>query len=113
MSALRMARPLLPSTSDKTLPSFRFASSGIFWMREECWEISRTGAGDIAQFLDGLRRYEARANQPVREQIGDLGASFTSVLRPETLRMCRAVARTSSKCPSCRCHTGFQYQPVA
>ena len=36
MSACRMARPLLPSTSDSTLPSLRFASSSTFWMREEC-----------------------------------------------------------------------------
>src|SRR6185437_5332057 len=35
-------------------------------------------------------------------------ASFTSVLRPGTLRMCWSLASTNSRCSSSRCHTGFQ-----
>jgi hypothetical protein len=40
-------------------------------------------------------------------------ASLTSVLRPGTLRMCAALASTSSNSASSTCHTGFQYTPVA
>src|SRR5437899_2193143 len=39
-------------------------------------------------------------------------ASLTSLLRPGMLRLCIALARTSSKWPSSTCHTGFQYTPV-
>src|SRR5438094_389758 len=39
-------------------------------------------------------------------------ASLTSLLRPGMLRMCMALARTSSKSPSRRCQTGFQYTPL-
>jgi hypothetical protein len=39
-------------------------------------------------------------------------ASFMSLLRPGTLRMCMALARTRVKCSSSTCHTGFQYTPV-
>jgi len=40
-------------------------------------------------------------------------ASLTSVLRPGTFLMCRAVARTNVNVSSSRCQTGFQYTPVA
>src|SRR5215471_4942632 len=40
-------------------------------------------------------------------------ASLTSLLRPGTFLMCAALASTSSNSPSSRCHTGFQYTPVA
>lgn len=40
-------------------------------------------------------------------------ASFVSLLRPGTFRMCMAFANTSVKCSSSTCHTGFQYTPVA
>jgi hypothetical protein len=42
MRACRIARPELPRTLERTLPSFRFASSRVFWIRKESWEISRT-----------------------------------------------------------------------
>ena len=40
-------------------------------------------------------------------------ASFMSVLRPGTFRMCAALARTNVRVSSSTCQTGFQYTPVA
>jgi Double zinc ribbon len=68
-------------------------------------------AGEIAQLLDRRRRDEAAPDEAVSEQVSQV-ASFTSLFRPGMLRMCMALARTSSKWPSRTCHTGFQYTPL-
>src|SRR5437899_2193142 len=61
----------------------------------------------IADLLaHGLIRSSFVPPEPIQE------ASLTSLLRPGMLRMCIALARTSSKWPSSTCHTGFQYTPV-
>ena len=75
MMAPSMARPEAVSTSESTLPSLRLASSSTFWMRRECWEISRTSCLRVrvrsrSSWIGG-GRHEAGADQAVREQIGE------------------------------------------
>jgi hypothetical protein len=67
-----------------------------------------TGPGEIAQLLDASWRHEAAANQAVREQVGDPGGIVHVRLTTGTLRMCWALASTSSKRSSSKCQTGFQ-----
>jgi hypothetical protein len=82
ISASSMARPLWPSTSDKALPSFTFASSRIFWLREDRGPPENithqlfSGACQIAQLLERHRRHGAGADQAVgRNRLGNTGLS--------------------------------------
>src|ERR1700722_1130005 len=98
-------------------PELQIASSKIFWLREECCEISRTSCFRVRvksrnSWIGTGGRKLARIS-PCVSRSAIRVASFTSVLRPRTLRMCRALASTSSNCSSSKCHTGFQYTPVA
>ncbi len=95
----------------------RLASSSTFWMRSECCETSRTSCLRVrvrsrscwiacgGTKLERIRPCASRSAIHI--------ASLTSVLRPGTLRMCAALASTSSNSASSTCHTGFQYTPVA
>ena len=119
MSAARIARPLTPRMSVTTRVSFTFASSSVFCKRCVCRAISRTsclrvrvrsrnswiGAGGTK-----LPRISPCANRSAIQ-----AASFRSLLRPGTFRMCCALASTSvnDASSSRTCHTGFQYTPVA
>ena len=99
MSAARIARPLTPRMSVTTRVSFTFASSSVFCKRCVCRAISRTsclrvrvrsrnswiGAGGTK-----LPRISPCANRSAIQ-----AASFRSLLRPGTFRMCCALASTS------------------
>lgn len=74
MIAPSIARPLVPRMFDRTLATFRLASSRIFWIRSVCWDLADelfARARQIPPRLDGRRRHEAAADQPVRQQVGD------------------------------------------
>ena len=61
------------------------------------------GAQQRAHLLGRRLRHEAGADQTVRQQIGQPGASATSVLRPGTFLTCAALARISVNSPSTGC----------
>src|SRR6516165_4523840 len=86
-------------------------------MREECWEISRTSCLRVRvrsrNSWIGVGGTKLERISPCAKRSAIQVASLTSLLRPGTLRMCCAFARISSKSSSSRCHTGFQYTPVA
>src|SRR5438552_740387 len=114
--ARRMARPLLPKTSARTAVRLILAFSRVFWMRRVCWAISRTSCLRVRvrsrSSWMGSGGTKLPRMRPWASQSAIHGASFTSLLRPGMLRMCLALARTSSKWPSSTCQTGFQYTPL-
>ncbi len=68
---------------------------------------------EVAYRLDRRRRHETRLDEPVGEQTSAVhSASFTSVLRPGTFLMCRALTRISFNEPSRMFQIGFQNTPV-
>jgi hypothetical protein len=80
-----IARPLLPSTWDSTLPRLTFAFSGTFWIREECCEISRISRLRVRvkarSSWIGAGGTEARADQPMGEKIcGQAGVTHIALV---------------------------------
>src|SRR5450432_44132 len=67
-----------------------------------------TGTREIAELLYGCRRHEARADEPMRQQVSDPHRVVHVGLPAGTLRMCIAFTSTSSKKFSSTCQTGFQ-----
>jgi hypothetical protein len=63
-------------------------------------------ADQVAQHPDLGRRHEAGAHSPCRTRSAVHSASFTSVLRPGTLRMCAALPTIRVKAPSSAACTG-------
>jgi hypothetical protein len=111
-----MRRPLAPSTSETTESSFTLASSSTFWMRCLCCTASRTSClrvrvRSLSSWI-GSGGTKLEQINPCASRSAIQVASFTSLLRPGTLRVCAALASTSSNSPSNTCHTGFQYTLV-
>ena len=119
MSAARIARPLTPRMSLATRVSFTFASSSVFCRRRVCRAISRTSCLRVRvrsrSSWIGAGGTKLPGISPCANRSAIQVASFRSLLRPGTFRMCCALASTSvNEASSSRtCHTGFQYTPVA
>src|SRR4051812_30840165 len=108
-----MARPDLPITWVSTEPSFRLASSSVFWMRWAWLACSRTSCLRVRSRARmswvGASGTKLARTRPWARRSASQAASATSVLRPGTLFTCAALARIRVTSPSERmCQTGFQ-----
>ena len=112
MRAASIARPLAPRTSERTLATLMFASSRTFWIRSECWEISRTSCSRVRvrsrSSWMGVGGTKLLRISPCASRSASQIASFVSLRDPAHCERVGALAKTSAKPSSSRCHTGFQ-----
>ena len=104
ISARSIVRPDTPKTSLATLASLMLAVSRSFRsrLRSAAWlsTSSRRQRSSSRSSRSGRGGTKLLAIRLCRTRSAIHSESFTSVLRPGTLRMCRALPTISSKCPS-------------